>query len=748
SYSDIFGWRVDASGVPIDATPLLIAGGAGVQRSPMVAWNGQAWLVVYQSQEPVDGYWEMRTRARRVTAEGRVLDDAPLTLGTAAVGFVVAGGDGEWLVTSQPYHADGYGTYLAGQRISGEGVVLNAAPVMMLDWVYGPARAVAVDGGYVVVAPDWNDNTITRARRVTTTLAPVGAAFTLPGPNVASRGSGLYVTWIRNFVDVVGSPVSLAGVRAIPNGALLFNDPAPQYFQTHLAWDGAAWWFLRGAGDDLRTRKVSAAGTVEPGETRLPIVIGGTSNAAYNVSMHGRDGGGATCFWDDARVSMGGDVDVHSLMINADNTPGEERCQSMAASLQRTPDACVGPGGDVLLVALSEAANDDRILFRRLDGAGIARGQWVEVHRAPTIGRASIAWDGVRALVAWDEGPQGLTPTRVRALRLDAGGAPVDAAPVEVMQGFNVAAGALDGRFLVVASRHGVSMQFLNLHGRRIDGASGEMLDPTGGVLLGGGYYSGQPRVRTDGLQWLVCTHSAWSATSSQGDATLARVPVSGPPTLAANPTPVSGATGDLDAACSESECLLVWRSGTLSGPNTSISGRFMNRDGSFRGGVFTIAEAPGRQLRPVATFDGTHYLVAWEDQRGQTSFFDARTDVYGVRLATDGRPVDQQAFLLSGVADGDATPALASTQGVTVAAVARFATGAGFGSYRIGLTRVGEVSCAADFNRDGGVDGADVEAFFIAWEAGGPGTDVNGDGGVDGADVEAFFLAWATGGC
>ena len=51
-----------------------------------------------------------------------------------------------------------------------------------------------------------------------------------------------------------------------------------------------------------------------------------------------------------------------------------------------------------------------------------------------------------------------------------------------------------------------------------------------------------------------------------------------------------------------------------------------------------------------------------------------------------------------------------------------------------------------ADFNGDGGVDGADVEAFFAAWENGLPESDVNADGGIDGADVEAFFTAWENG--
>ncbi len=53
---------------------------------------------------------------------------------------------------------------------------------------------------------------------------------------------------------------------------------------------------------------------------------------------------------------------------------------------------------------------------------------------------------------------------------------------------------------------------------------------------------------------------------------------------------------------------------------------------------------------------------------------------------------------------------------------------------------------CTADFNLDGGVDGADVEAFFGAWETARPEADVNRDGGVDGGDVEEFFRAWEAG--
>ncbi len=55
---------------------------------------------------------------------------------------------------------------------------------------------------------------------------------------------------------------------------------------------------------------------------------------------------------------------------------------------------------------------------------------------------------------------------------------------------------------------------------------------------------------------------------------------------------------------------------------------------------------------------------------------------------------------------------------------------------------------CPADFNSDGGVDGPDVESFFVAWQDGNACGDVNNDGGVDGGDVEAFYTLWSAGGC
>lgn len=64
----------------------------------------------------------------------------------------------------------------------------------------------------------------------------------------------------------------------------------------------------------------------------------------------------------------------------------------------------------------------------------------------------------------------------------------------------------------------------------------------------------------------------------------------------------------------------------------------------------------------------------------------------------------------------------------------------------RVPATCIAPPACIADFNQDGGVDGQDIESFFVAWEAGDAAGDINQDGGVDGGDVEAFIVRWEAG--
>ncbi len=60
------------------------------------------------------------------------------------------------------------------------------------------------------------------------------------------------------------------------------------------------------------------------------------------------------------------------------------------------------------------------------------------------------------------------------------------------------------------------------------------------------------------------------------------------------------------------------------------------------------------------------------------------------------------------------------------------------------GIPVPGVPPCIADWDESGGVDGDDITAFFVDWQAGT--ADVDGSGGVDGDDITAFFVRWQAG--
>ena len=193
-------------------------------------------------------------------------------------------------------------------------------------------------------------------------------------------------------------------------------------------------------------------------------------------------------------------------------------------------------------------------------------------------------------------------------------------------------------------------------------------------MLLASGYVSGLPRVRSDESKWLVTAHAMWSHNSSQSDALLTTLSVFSNPTPANNPTPYSGGTGDLDIAFSGNNYLLVWRMNTLSAADNYVAGRIMNPDGTF-GPDFTIAQAAGRQLRPTVAWDGSAFVVAWEDQRNQAAFFDAQP-TSATRVSEAGVVLGPALAVAAGP-EGVADHALASRDGVTLVASSRFtATG------------------------------------------------------------------------
>jgi hypothetical protein len=180
---------------------------------------------------------------------------------------------------------------LAGQRISSSWQIIDATPLMLNDWIYGNTRLLACAGEYLIVGPTWNDSAVVKARRVSQTLQPIGAAFTVPGGTIAGDGSEYFLTWVQDFTDLVGSRMTSTGTLLNPGGTLLFTDPSLAYYENSVIHDGLNWWVEWHASDDVWTMRINPAGNVlDAGGVKLPITIGGSINTAYGVSLTPRPG--------------------------------------------------------------------------------------------------------------------------------------------------------------------------------------------------------------------------------------------------------------------------------------------------------------------------------------------------------------------------------------------------------------------------------------------------------------------------
>ncbi|MEI7658585.1 MAG: M12 family metallo-peptidase [Phycisphaerae bacterium] len=124
-------------------------------------------------------------------------------------------------------------------------------------------------------------------------------------------------------------------------------------------------------------------------------------------------------------------------------------------------------------------------------------------------------------------------------------------------------------------------------------------------------------------------------------------------------------------------------------------------------------------------------------------------------------RPIDDGPVIINGIAAAtavgaasptlslaDLTPAWRASTVVNARGVRCEISGACPGAPRLVSASALVYRCPADLNCDGGIDGADINAFYARWEIGDQVADVNFDGGVDGADVGEFFSLWQSGGC
>jgi hypothetical protein len=683
---DIYAARIDPLGHLIDEIPIVVNDDFGVQKLPRAAWNGESWLVVWESQDPTQYYYASTIQAARVGADGTVLDPDPIDIvryqNSYGAMYDVTSNGSDWLVVSQGVSAGE--NDLVGVRIAADGSTLDPTATILVPAEYYLYFSIGIHfagGEYLLTYDNLYDF---RARRFTTDLAPLGT-FTMPGLLVESNGTGYFITWGSQSM-IVGSPMTKEGVRAFPAGVPIISASAID--GTDLGWDGTRWWF--GANEysqGITLRRIAANGTVIDA---AGIPVDPTSPLHVNsLAVEGAPGGGGLAAWGDMRAGGLNSEDVRLGHVSAAGVAAAREAVSLAAAAQLAADITEGPNG-FLVAFRSHTSGLQEIQVQRLTPAGIALDpEPIVLASGPSLESPAAAFNGSVYFVVWSEG------ATIFGKRILPDGTVLDPTPIQIMGRFSPDVAAVGDIFLVV----GIDLLNNNVErqvpvARRVSGATGQVLDPQSRQL--GGIFVRNPRVIGCDGRWLVFwqRHSTHDNPPASLNGAFVEVDGTNHPEFG-NLTP--GFTPDL--AFSGTAVLVAYRTGTDAMETKDLRGLRMLPDGTFPEGLggVVISGVQDEQQNPAVAWDGTQFMVAWDDNRNAMRFFDERTDLFAARVSEDGAVLDPMGFAIADGRVPEQLPALASLgDGRSILAASLFRTGAPFASYRIGTYSVSDTPTAS----------------------------------------------------
>ena len=561
SSTDIYGARVNPSGVVLDPEGVIISTAVNDQCDPSIAFGGVNYFVVWQDRR--SGAYDDIYGAR-VSRSGVVLDTLGIAVAAASDYQIIPtiGFDSRnFLVVWMDRRGGTYDVY--GARVSQSGIILDPSGITIstaADSQYYPS--IAFDGvNYLVVWQDrrsgaYDDIYGTRVSPSGTVLDPSGIAISTAThnqriPSVAFDGTNYLVVWQdrrSGIYEIYGARMNRSGT-VFDSSGIAISTEAPSSCRPSIAFDGVnylvVWEDARGASFiDIYGVRMSRAGVVlDTTETAISTIV----SDQYSSSI-AFDGTNYLMLWQDKRNGLrsGSYPDIYG--------------------------ARVSQSGIIL------------------DPSGIAIATASYAQQYP-----SIAFDNTNYLVVWQDLRSGLYDdiygTRVTQLGtvLDSSGIAISTA--SYAQWYPSLAFD-DTNYLVVwqDSRNGIG-PYDDIYGARISQA-GLVLDPDGIAISSARRYQAYPSVAFDGTNYLV----VW--------------------------TDSRGTTYDI-------YCARVSRSGAVL--DTGIA----------------ISVALNLQGMPSVAFDGTNYLVVWQDARNNTTYdiYGARVSLAGVVLDTSGIPISIAAF-------------------------------------------------------------------------------------------------------
>jgi hypothetical protein len=581
----------------------------GSQSRESVAFDGANYFVAW-TEFRWDAYGDVY--GARVTPSGTVLDPGGIAIASGTdqqTGPTVAFGGGVYLVTWMNYRT-GATDDVYGARVTTGGTVLDPSGI-----------AISAAAG------DQRD------------------------PAVASDGTDFLVTWDdtrAGLQDVYGVRVSAGGVVRDSGGFVISSEPNEQ-LRPAVAFDGADYFVVwadarSGQYRIYGTRVTPAADVLDPGGIAISSSNGGNASVTFGGANY------LVVWQSDAN-------DIYGARV----TPTGVVLDPAGIAVSTAPGYQIGPvvasdGADYLVAWTDYRAggNNEDIYGARVSAAGIVLDPaGIPVSTAPyEQWTPAIAFDGTNYLVAFSSQVRAydVLGARVSPLGsvLDPDGITLSLAATDE----STPAVAFDGTNYLVAWGEQRSGTY-GIYAARVTQA-GDLLDGTGILVAAGALDQSSPRLVYGGTNYLV----VWQNTDGGIDG--ARVSRDGA-VLDPGVGAITIASGALDpAVASDGANYLVAWSDARNGLDLDIYATRVSPDGTVLdpGGV-PVSTTVGDQSAPTVAFDGTNYLLAWQDLRNG-----ADLDIYGARVSPHGTVLDPAGIPISTAPYDQTAPALAADGG------------------------------------------------------------------------------------
>jgi hypothetical protein len=469
-------------------------------------------------------------------------------------------------------------------------------------------------------------------------------------PSVAFDGTNYLVVWdddrsISNW-NIYGARVNQTGEILDPDGFIISNAPYDQQFSS-VAFDGTNYlvvWQDERSNDsyDIYGARVNQDGTVlDPGG----FVI---SNALYD-QIYPRitfDSTNYFVVWQDMRHN---DWDIYGARVNEAGVLIDTNGIAITVAPDSQSSPSVTSSGNNYFVVWHDNRSGavdiygTRVNFSGvvLDTAGIAIS--TATHEQ---GHPSVTFDGTNYFVVWDDyriRTRGIYGARVtqEGTVLDTSGICISLAPIDRIR----PSVDFDGtNYFVIWQDY--RNQNCDIYGARVN-QDGFVVDTAGIAISTMTNEQRRPALAFDGTNHFV----VWEDFRSeyQWDVYGAKVDQAGA-VLDSNGITVSSSVNRQEtpsAAFDGTNYLVVWADERGDPEEFDIYGALLNQTGVANDStyivVIAISTAAGWQGNPAVAFDGTNYLVVWADERNGIY-----PDIYGTRVSPTGTVFDTNGIAIS----------------------------------------------------------------------------------------------------